>query len=155
MPDALYLHVTAIPSLPTVLRAYEELGRTFVGGAEGANVVKLHLDRPAVSYLTYPDFDEDPHPALHRTLGADLQTFRIWSQSFAAMKNPPILHRKELFVSAQYPQRDKFSRFTKQEERFDLYDGSTGAIGNQDQWNERLRVAGVRLAGHRVVRLKG
>ncbi len=155
MPDALYVHASAVSTVPTELRAYEELGRAFIGGVEGANVVKLHLDRPAVSYLSYPDFDDDPHPALHRSLVADLQTFRVWGQEFGAMKNPPILHRKELFVGAEFPLREKFARLTEQEERFDLYDGSTGAIGNRDQWDERLRVAGVRLAGHRVVRLKG
>lgn len=155
MPDALYLHASALPTLPTELRAYEELGRAFLGGAEGANVIKLHLDRPAISYLAYPDFDHEPHPPLHRSLVADLQTFRVWSQDFTAMKNPPILHRKEQFVGVEFPLREKFSRLTAQEERFDLYDGTTGAIGNREQWEERLRVAGVRLAGHRVVRLKG
>lgn len=155
MPEAIYLHESAIGTLPTELRAYEELGRAFIGGVESANIVKLHLDRPAVSYLSYPDFDDDPHPALQRSLVADLQTFRVWSQDFTSMKNPPILHRKELFVGEEYALRSKFERLTRQEERFDLYDGSTGAIGNRDQWQERLRVAGVRLVGHRVVRLKG
>jgi DNA phosphorothioation-associated putative methyltransferase len=154
MPEALYVHASAIARVPIELRAYEELGRAFTGGVEGANIVKLHLDRPAISYLSYPDFDGDPHPALHRSIVADLQTFRVWGQDFTAMKNPPILHRKELFVSDDFPLHDKFARLTKQEERFELYDGSTGSIGNREQWEERLRVAGVRLAGHRVVRLK-
>jgi DNA phosphorothioation-associated putative methyltransferase len=155
MPEALYVHSSAVSTVPVELRAYEELGRAFIGGVDEANVVKLHFDRPAVSYLSYPDFDDDPHPALHRSLVADLQTFRVWGQEFTTMKNPPILHRKELFVSAEFPLREKFARLTQQEERFDLYDGSTGAIGNREQWEDRLRVAGVRLAGHRVVRRKG
>jgi DNA phosphorothioation-associated putative methyltransferase len=154
MPESLYLHASALGTLPIELRVFEELGRAFVGGLEDTNIIKLHLDRPAVSYLTYPEFDSDPHPALHRSLLADLQTFRVWAQDFSTIKNPPILHRKELFVSGGHPLRDKFDRLTRQEERFGLYDGSTGAIGNREQWSERLRVAGVQLAGHRVVRLK-
>lgn len=155
MPEALYLHHSAVGLLPKELRAYEELARAFVGGTESANIVKLHLDRPCVSYLSYPDFDSDPHPALKRTLVVDMQTFRVWSQDFEHMKNPPILHRKEHFVPEGYPQRERFHRLTEQEERFDLYDGSTGSIGNRDQWDNRLRVAGVRISGHRVLRLKG
>jgi DNA phosphorothioation-associated putative methyltransferase len=154
MPEALYLHHSAVGQLPKELRAYEELARAFVGGTEDANIVKLHLDRPCVSYLSYPDFDADPHPALKSTLVVDMQTFRVWSQSFEDMKNPPILHRKEHFVPESYPQRDRFKRLTEQEERFDLFDGSTGSIGNREQWDNRLRVAGVRIRGHRVLRLK-
>ena len=155
MPEALYLHVSALGLLPKELRAYEELARAFVGGVDDANILKLHLDRPAVSYLSYPDFEDDPHPALKRSLVADLQRFRIWGQDFEGMQNPPILHRKEHFVGHEHELRTKFQRLTEQEERFDLYDGSTGSIGNRDQWANRLRVAGVGLAGHRVVRLKG
>jgi DNA phosphorothioation-associated putative methyltransferase len=155
MPEALYLHHSAVGLLPKELRVYEELARAFVGGTEDANIVKLHLERPCVSYLSYPDFDSDPHPALKRTLVVDMQTFRVWSQNFEDMKNPPILHRKELFVPASYPQRERFQRLTEQEERFDLFDGSTGSIGNREQWGNRLRVAGVRISGHRVLRLKG
>jgi DNA phosphorothioation-associated putative methyltransferase len=153
MPDALYVHDSARETLPTPLRLYEELGRAYVGGIEGANIIKLHLDHPAISYLSYPDFDSEAHPALDRTFHIDLQTFRMHIQRFE--KNPPILHRKELFVGANYPAHAKFARLTRQEEAWDLFDGSTGSIGNRDQWANRLRVAGVRIAGHRLFRAKG
>jgi hypothetical protein len=31
---------------------------------EGATLVKFSLDKPNLSYLVYPAFDSDPHPAL-------------------------------------------------------------------------------------------
>ena len=61
---ALYVHATAVSQLSPVLRAYEGCAKVLTGSLEGANVVKLHRDKAAVSYLWYPDFDEDGHPAL-------------------------------------------------------------------------------------------
>ena len=39
MPTALYVHLDAIPPLPTLLRLYEGCARVYVGRAPGANVV--------------------------------------------------------------------------------------------------------------------
>jgi DNA phosphorothioation-associated putative methyltransferase len=155
MPDALYVHLSAVEQLPRELRLYEAIARRFVGSCEDANLVKLHLERPAVSYLRYPDFDENPHPAIAWSMVVELQTFRVHLNSFQSNPNPPILHRKELFVGPEYPDRAKFERLTRQEEKWDLYDGSTGAIGNRLQWQRRLEVAGLTFRGHRLVRVKG
>lgn len=153
MPDAIYVHESARSALPKELRLYDELGRAFLGGVEEANIIKLHLDHPAISYLSYPRFEVDAHPELHRSLHVDLQTFRLHYQVFE--RNPPILHRKELFVTEDHPQQTMFRRLTEREVAWDLFDGSTGTIGNRDQWAERLRIAGVRLVGHRLMRHKG
>ncbi|HRI66095.1 MAG TPA: DNA phosphorothioation-associated putative methyltransferase [Polyangium sp.] len=150
-PTALYVHVSAVHLLPTELRLYEGCARGYIGSVEGATVVKLCRDEPRVSYLTYPDFDEDPHPALAAALGVPLQTFRIDNRDYTGSRNRPILHRKEEFVPADYPGREKFARLTKQEERFGLYE-DTKRIGTQEGWAEALNRAGVELRGHRVVR---
>jgi DNA phosphorothioation-associated putative methyltransferase len=67
LPDALYVHVDAVPELPVLLRVYEGCARTLLGDVPGATIVKLRRDKPKVSYLCYPTFEEDPHPVLSET----------------------------------------------------------------------------------------
>ena len=56
-PEALYVHLTGLPHLPSILRIYEGCARGFIGLVEGAKIVKLHRRIPQVSYLSYPEFD--------------------------------------------------------------------------------------------------
>jgi DNA phosphorothioation-associated putative methyltransferase len=153
-PSALYVHASALHCLPTELRLYEGCARGYIGAVEGANLVKLHRDQPQVSYLTYPDFEDDAHPALASALVVPLQTFRIEVRDYTSLRNPPILHRKEEFVAYDHPLREKFARLTAQEERFGLY-ADPRWIGTREGWEETLAHAGVQLRGHRVVRRSG
>jgi DNA phosphorothioation-associated putative methyltransferase len=150
LPDALYFHVSAMPLLPPLLRVYEGCGRVLVGTV-GATVIKLHRRSRRISYLFYPAFDTDPHPALDASLRIDLQTFAVRFSDFRSRDNPPILHRKDAFVSPDHPLYRKFSRLTAQEERADLL-GIPG-IGTRKAWNTLLEEEGWRLAGHRLLRV--
>mgnify|MGYP002135007206 CR=1 FL=1 len=51
-----------------LLRVYEGCARTYLGEIEDTNLVKLHRTSGKVSYLSYPDFETDPHPALMRSV---------------------------------------------------------------------------------------
>ncbi len=150
-PTALYLHLSALHSLPTALRLYEGCARRYIGSVDDATVIKLCRHEPRVSYLAYPNFDDDPHPVLASSLSVPLQTFRIDHRDYRASKNRPLLHRKEEFLAQDYPLREKFARLTQQEERFGLY-GDPKNIGTEEGWAETLRRANVALRGHRVVR---
>jgi DNA phosphorothioation-associated putative methyltransferase len=151
--EALYVHASAVNRLEPILRVYEGSGRVLVGAADGATLVKLNRVEPKVSYLNYPTFDTDPHPALEASLRADLRRLHVKFTDFAGSQNPPILHRKETFVPPDYPGRDKFARLTLQEERAGLlHDPRT--IGTRQGWKRRLDEAGFRLTGHRLVRTK-
>jgi DNA phosphorothioation-associated putative methyltransferase len=153
-PEALYVHIAGLSHLPPILRIYEGCARGFIGIVEGANIVKLHRRIPQVSYLSYPEFDRDPHPALDGSLMVHLQTFQVRYFDYSTADSPPILHRKEAFVPVDYPLRMKFARLTQQEERWGLYAHPT-AIGTRHQWNQLLAEKGVRLSGHRVTRVPG
>jgi hypothetical protein len=148
-PEAMYVHVTALDDLPPLLRVYEGCGQALSGTIEGATIVKLHRQKPQVSYLSYPSFDVDPHPELATVVIARLGSLDITFRDFRDSENPPILHRKETFVSPSYPGRAKFARLTAQEERYELLDSAT--IGTRDGWMHRLSASGVELRGHRVV----
>jgi DNA phosphorothioation-associated putative methyltransferase len=113
-------------------------------------VVKLNRRTPKISYLSYADFDQDPHPALTGSLVVHLQTFDVRYFDYRDAESPPILHRKEAFVAADYPSRPKFERLTRQEERRGLYDNPS-AIGTRHNWHRLLADKGLRLVGHRLL----
>ena len=154
LSTSLYVHESALHDLPHVLRVYEGCARWLVGKVDGANIIKLATDKSKVSYLEYPDFDRSPHPVLRRTTFVRIGALDIDERDYSASGNPPILHRKELFVGDDYLWREKFHRLTKQEERFGLLDADLRSIGNLLGWQQRLDQRGVTLQGHRVVRIK-
>jgi DNA phosphorothioation-associated putative methyltransferase len=151
LPDDLYVHRSALDGLEPLLRIYEGCGRAYLGEVEGANVIKIHRRSGKLSYLDYPDFETDPHPALLRCVKLSLRTRQLECFDYSQSANPPVLHRKEAFLKADHPLYDKFARLTRQEERHGLLD-STATIGTRDGWEARLREAGCRLRGHRLVK---
>jgi DNA phosphorothioation-associated putative methyltransferase len=151
LPNALYVHRTALEALDPLLRADEGCARAYLGEIEGADLIKLHRQSGKVSYLVYPDFDADPHPALLRSIKLNLRTREIESTDYAAGANPPVLHRKETFLLPDDPRWSKFDRLTRQEERAGLLD-ETATIGTRSGWADRLRERGYALRGHRLVR---
>jgi DNA phosphorothioation-associated putative methyltransferase len=150
-PSALYVHISVVSQLPPILRIYEGCARTYIGIAEGVNLIKLHRGMPQVSYLAYPDFERDPHPVLVAALIVPLKTFRIQYRDYTDAKNPPILHRKETFLPPGHPLYAKFERLTRQEERWGLY-ARPEVIGTREGWRTQLDALGVRLCGHRIIR---
>ena len=150
-PSAIYVHESALDSLPPLLRLYEGCARRYIGRVEEANLVKLHTTEPMISYLSYPDFESDPHPALAHSLTVHLQTFRLRERDYRSSRNPPVLHRKETFITPDYPLYAKFARLTRLEEAKGLFEDTT-RIGTREGWNRQLRDKQVTLRGHRVVR---
>jgi len=154
LPTSLYIHKSVLGELAPVLRVYEGCARWLAGEIENTTLIKLATDKSKVSYLSYPTFDKDPHPALAFSTYVKLAALDVDYRDYSESVNPPILHRKETFVLPEYPHFDKFERLTRQEEKFGLYDAETRTIGNREGWEERLRECGVTTRGHRVVRLK-
>jgi DNA phosphorothioation-associated putative methyltransferase len=149
VPDGLYVHISALDQLDLILRLYEGCASRTVGRMDEATLVKFHTDKPLISYLFYPDFDTDPHPALHTSMRIDLRDLYVKYSDYADRDNPPILHRKETFVSASYPLYEKFVGLTKQEEELGLLKDASG-IGTRRAWMERLRDRQVILEDHCV-----
>lgn len=151
LPDALYLHASALPALPSVLRVYEGCARAYIGSVENANVIKLKVSKPQISYLYYPDFEKMAHPALAGSLVVPLNNFRIRYTEYAESANPFILHRKETLLAQGHPLRARFERLTEQEERCGLYEHPE-SIGTKDGWERVLNSKGFTLSGHRLVK---
>jgi DNA phosphorothioation-associated putative methyltransferase len=154
LPTAVYFVRTIASTLPDTLRM--SLTR-----AEGAarpdptwNLAKLHADEYAITFLSYPEFDADPHPALAEATKINLNTGTVIRTDYRSRPNPPILHRKETFLSQDDPRIGKFAALTKQEEEAGLYRDPT-RIGLRLQWQTLLRRLGLRYCGHTLVELGG
>jgi DNA phosphorothioation-associated putative methyltransferase len=150
-PEALYVHESALPHLSPLLRIFEGCARSYIGRLEGANLIKLSRREPKISYLSYPGFESDPHPALTASVTVHFQTFSVRFNDYRDRRNPPILHRKEIFLPAHHPFHAKFARLTRSEEAKGLYEDPR-RIGTRDGWNTVLAQKGLRLRGHRVIR---
>ncbi|MEA5617931.1 DNA phosphorothioation-associated putative methyltransferase [Cronbergia sp. UHCC 0137] len=151
LPDAFYIHILALSSLDPLLQKYENRARSIVSQVEKATLVKFSLSKPKISYLFYPDFDTDPHPALQTSIHVDLETLEIGYRDYSNSENPPILHRKETFVTPEYPLYEEFAALTRSQVDLGLLDNSQG-IGTKMGWEKRLKAYGVEIQGHNLIR---
>ena len=135
------------------MRIYEGCAQGYVGKIEKGNVIKLNRHKPQVSYLWYPDFEKDPHPALQGSIIVPLNNPKTKYRDYTNSENPFILHRKEEFILEDNPLKEKFHKLTKQEERHGLFE-NTSIIGTRNGWKQELDLRGLRLSGHRVLKIK-
>jgi SAM-dependent methyltransferase len=150
LPTAIYLLDLDPSQLPVPLQIVgRELRRRFEIGTE-YNVLKSHTDRPKISFLSYPDFLTNPHPALAAFVLVDLATGKVRRDDYRARPNPPVLHRKEEFLPPDHPLREKFATLTRAEEAAGLF-AETDRIGFRLNWEKVLIARGVALRGHRLV----
>ena len=149
LPDAVYVHKSSLGSSSALIRLYEGCARILVGEVPRANIIKLSRKERRVSYMSYPTFDREAHPALAASLRIDLRTFSMKFRDYTTYENPPILHRKELLVKPDYPRYELFARLTEAEERRGLL--ARNDIGMRKQWLAVLAEHGLRLRGHRLV----
>ena len=151
LPAALYVHISALNEIDPKLRLYEGCASRNIGGMEDANIIKFHTDKPCISYLYYPEFESIAHPALQWSILIDLRDLSLRFRDYSQQENPPILHRKETFLSQNHRLYSKFAKFTKSEEKAGLY-SETKTIGNQRGWEKRLQSCDVQIKNHRVIR---
>ncbi|AFY34907.1 DNA phosphorothioation-associated putative methyltransferase [Calothrix sp. PCC 7507] len=147
--SALYVHVSALSSLDPLLRIYEGCASRTIGRVDGATLIKYCTDKPQICYLFYPEFDTDPHPALKASIVIDFNTLYITHRDYQTRKNPPILHRKETFVTANYPLYEEFAKLTQQEQQLGLLEQKSD-IGTREGWEKCLAAHGVEIRGHQV-----
>lgn len=132
-----------------MLRIYEGCASRTIGRVDGATLIKYHIEQPQISYLFYPEFDTDPHPALQASIGIDLKTLAVTHREYKTRANPPILHRKETFVTTTYPHYEEFAQLTQQEEKLGLLKDKSD-IGTREGWKKCLAAHKVEIKGHEV-----
>ncbi len=150
LPAALYVHLSAINHLDRKLQEYEKQTRALLPSEYAFTLIKFSYDQPKISYLLYPDFDSDAHPALHTSIQVNLESGTTQQRDYRTSNNPPILHRKETFVATNYPKYQEFAELTRQEEAITLLKDSS-TIGTRNGWQQRLQELNVKIEGHKVI----
>jgi hypothetical protein len=115
------------------------------------NVIKFRTDELKVSFLCYPDFLAEAHPALRHAVTIDLVTGKARHTDYSNNHNPPILHRKETFLPEDHPERAKFDALTRSEEAEGLYQ-HPATIGFKLNWERLLIEKGLIIQGHQLER---
>ena len=152
--DDLYVHLSALGRLDDgQLRSRIEAAVSLLGteSQSSPNVAKVHLRTGRLSLLSYAQFDEDPFPQLvaswtFRSDSTTDPTLRVYGESL----NPPILHRKELLVSADHPARERWANLTATAEAIGLFDDTT-TIGFRLNWTRLIESKGYRIDGETFV----
>jgi hypothetical protein len=151
LPSAIYVfrepdsdYGQELNQLVAILVTQHQIGPEF-------NLVKFRTDEFKVSFLSYPDFGEDAHPALRHAITLDLVTGKARHTDYARNFNPPILHRKETFLPVPHPARSDFEALTRLEEVEGLYE-HTATIGFKLNWEKLLGEKGLKIQGHELIR---
>ena len=114
------------------------------------NLLKIHTREVAMTFLTYPEFETDPHPALAESTKINLNTGSIVQTDFRQRVNPPILHRKETFLPPNDPRISCYAGLTKQEEEAGLY-RDPSRIGLRVQWLALMKRLNLDYEGHTLI----
>lgn len=149
LPTARYIFAPTEADLPVPLADFVGRLRAKLGLSTEFNVLKLSAAEYALSFLRYPGFLTEAHPALAESVRVSLATGAVRRTDFGAHSNPPILHRKECFLPPSHPKRKLFTDLTRAEEQAGLYE-ETSRIGFRENWQQLLREKRLLLRGHRL-----
>lgn len=151
LPTAVYVHRSLLAELPQQLRAaaFEQMEQT--RETDAWSVVKFSSQRPSLSLLDYPGFDEEAFPRLLRSVTVDLVSGESRNRRYAQDDGAFILHRKELLVGPDYVLREEFELITREAEEAGLFE-STNDIGRLGTWKQRLAAGGYQLVDGRMLR---
>lgn len=147
LPGALYVFRDEASNFGAELnQLLAQLVTVFEAGPK-FNVLKFRTDELKISFLSYPEFMDDPHPSLQHAITIDLASGKTRQTDYAGNLNPPILHRKETFLVPDHPQRPRFVALTEAEEAEGLYE-HTATIGFKLNWERLLCEKGLIIDGH-------
>lgn len=152
-PDK-YIHISSIELLSTdelglIQQALDCAGEN---PAPSFNVVRIHKNLEHLSLLNYPMFYEQPFPEIKESWRYLSDSNEVVYRSFIDSVNPPILHRKELLLSSNYPGRDQFELLTQTAEELGLFD-NPARIGYRNQWHDLIRDKGYELQDYQLIPL--
>ena len=77
LPSAFYIHKSYLAELDPLLQEYERVASRVTQESQDATIVKFSTNKLTISYLFYPDFDNDPHPVLSTSILVDMVTLEV------------------------------------------------------------------------------
>jgi DNA phosphorothioation-associated putative methyltransferase len=152
LPTAVYVVDDPAFPVPDTLRTIADRLRTRLSLGPEFNLLKWGTRELKLSFLSYPSFREEAHPALAEAVSVDLASGQVRRTSYAGRSNPPILHRKETFLPDDHADVPTYRRLTEAEEAAGLYEDTT-TIGFQRNWEKLLQTKSLAIHGHRLITL--
>jgi len=111
------------------------------------NVIKLNIKNPEkLSFLEYESFEHAEFPILFRSCQVDLKLKKIQIRQHSK-NNPPVLHRKELLVHPNHPDRAKFLSLTAQLEDLGAFKNIV-KLGTKHRWEDELTKLNIVIKDH-------
>tara|TARA_R110002096_G_scaffold61399_3_gene152590 strand:+ start:319 stop:2190 length:1872 start_codon:yes stop_codon:yes gene_type:complete len=154
LPSAIYVHEDAFVLLPKPLVDFVcQLSTELKIPRDDWNLLKLYKKDYKYSLLSYPDFLSDSYPELEKSYTVSVAKKTVRKASYAESENPPILHRKELFLNPEHPKVKDFKIITKEGEKIGLYE-KTSNIGFKKNWESLIRRKGYILQNGRIIPLR-
>ena len=148
--DARYVHKDAIELIDPSEAKTVQSAIEFIDKNQGWNVVKIELKQTnKISFLDYENFKNNEFPALLNSCQVDLENKSSTNRNHSP-NNPPILHRKELLLNPLNNELEKYKSLTKELEDLGAFSNSI-KIGTKKNWEEELKILGIRVEKHRVV----
>ncbi len=145
LPDAVYVHESALNTLPKeLISLILKVGGALKISDESWNIIKFNKRDFKVTYLHYPAFETYTYPPLKLSTTVDLQKLSSRVGNYSDSENPPILHRKETFVTNDYPLFEYFCETTREGEKIGLYENSR-SIGFKKNWERLIKNKGYKL----------
>jgi len=145
LPEAVYLHRSAISELPKALESLiPRVSSALNIDPSSWNIIKLAKRDFKLSFLSYPTFEQDPYPPLSHSWTIDLAKLSVREADYGKSDNPPILHRRETFLATRHPKAPLFAEFTKEGEEIGLYE-NTRIIGTREGWHRLIARKGYYL----------
>ncbi|WP_319587914.1 hypothetical protein [uncultured Desulfobulbus sp.] len=152
MPDAIYMHKSIYLNQNEKLIKFINFKIKLLSDDKLLwNIIKIFKYEFKISLLHYPDFFSMAYPELHTSFVYNFLKNTLRSFNYKKSSNPPILHRKEMFLSKDHPLVPLFKELTREGEQAGLYDNSK-FIGFKKNWSNIIAERGYKLEdGHIVV----
>ncbi|CAA6825853.1 MAG: FIG01200972: hypothetical protein [uncultured Thiotrichaceae bacterium] len=145
LPDSIYVHESRLSELPENLAKLAlNTSDQFKIKKNSWNILKFYKKDFKIAYLNYPDFETNSYPPLNLSQLVDLEKQSARKSDYSKSENPPILHRKETFVSESFPLAPLFKEITIEGEAIGLYE-KTNRIGFKKNWEKLIKSKGYYL----------
>ncbi len=142
LPDSIYVHESSFGELPENLASLVLQTADHFKIKDGSwNIIKFYKKDFKITFLNYPDFEDESYPELKNSQIVDLEKQTTRKSNYSKSKNPPILHRKETFVIKSYPLTPLFKEITAEGEAIGLYE-KTSRIGFKQNWEKLIKSKG-------------
>lgn len=147
-----YVHLELLGQVSTELQELVGKARTLIADKPDIdfNVIRLDPQAAEVGFLSYPEFFDTAFPPLRESWKIRTDTGHVVYRTYERSLNPPILHRKELLLPADHPQRPIFEALTRAAEEAGLFQDTT-RIGLKQQWDNLLSRSGLAVVNHELI----